>query len=125
MSRLLPLKIRAAVNVLNLSTPFGLLVARLGGATTRRGPRGLIIAEGYRFGFPIAGAFTVGNVIVTSQTIDALARHTPEILQHEDAHSWQWFALGPLFLPAYLAGMAGRSRQHAPSDWKPVRASRA
>lgn len=105
MTGLLPLKVRAAVNVLNLSTPLGLLIAKLGRARLRRGPRGLIFAEGYRFRFPIAGAFTVGNVVTTSKTLDALARNTPDVVRHEDAHAWQWFALGPLFLPAYLLGM--------------------
>jgi hypothetical protein len=35
------------------------LLAR--GATIKRGPRGLFLGEGYRFGLPVAGAFTVGN----------------------------------------------------------------
>lgn len=105
VSRLLPLKIRAAVNVLNLSTPSGIVIARLGNAKLRRGPRGLVFAEGYRFRFPIAGAFTVGNVIITARTMRALADRTPGVLKHEDAHAWQWCALGPLFLPSYVLAM--------------------
>ena len=45
-----------------------------GGATIKRGPRGLFLGEGYRFGFPVAGAFTVGNVITTSSTWDTDAQ---------------------------------------------------
>lgn len=93
------------MNVLNLSTPIGVLVARVGGASLRRGPRGLIYAEGYRFRFPIAGAFTIGNVVTTAHSIDSLACVTPDVEKHEDAHAWQWCALGPFFLPAYLLGM--------------------
>src|SRR6187200_1884408 len=58
--------VRLVGNFANLTTPLGLAVAGMGGATIKRGPRGLFLGEGYRFGFPVAGAFTVGNVITTS-----------------------------------------------------------
>lgn len=103
---LLALRTRAAVNTLNLSTPVGLAVARLGGASVRRGTRGLFLAEGYRFRFPVAGAFTVGNVVTTASTIAELTRRHPDVLAHEDRHAWQWCVAGPLFLPLYLAGAA-------------------
>lgn len=103
---LLALRARAAVNTLNLSTPLGLVLARLGGATVRRGTRGLFLAEGYRFRFPVAGAFTVGNVVTTASTIDDLRRRHPDVLAHEDRHAWQWCVSGPLFLPLYLVGAA-------------------
>lgn len=105
-SGLLPLRLRAAVNVLNLSTPLGLAVARLGGASVRRGTRGLFLAEGYRLPFPVAGAFTIGNVVTTASTLDALLRRHPQVLVHEDRHAWQWCVAGPLFLPLYVAGAA-------------------
>lgn len=96
------LRLRRVGNWVNLSTPLGLAVARLGRAELRRGPRGLVLAEGYRLGFPVAPAFTVGNVLVTRGHWDALVRTRPDLLAHEEAHTWQWFAcLGLPFLPAY------------------------
>lgn len=93
--------VRSVANLLNLSTPLGLAAALLGGARLRRGPRGLILAEGYRFGFPIAGAFTVGDVIVTASDFDRLGAAQPDLLDHERRHSCQYAVLGPWFLPAY------------------------
>ncbi|SDB80308.1 hypothetical protein GA0111570_10296 [Raineyella antarctica] len=99
-------RLRTAVNWLNLSTPFGLGVAALGGARTVRGPRGLWLAEGYRPGFPRAGAFTVGSVVLTPGRFADLARSRPDLLAHEERHSRQWCALGLPFLPAYVAATA-------------------
>lgn len=94
---------RAAVNWVNLMTPLGLLVARVGGATRHRGPNGLVIYAGYRRGFPIAGAFTLGNVITTKHGPEyLLAAEKAELLGHESVHSIQSAVLGPLFLPLYL-----------------------
>jgi hypothetical protein len=96
-------RLRAVWNAVNLSTPLGLAVAGLGRARLSRGPRGLVFAEGYRLGFPVAGAFTVGCVIVTPTSLAALEERHPGTLDHEDAHAWQWAALlGLPFLPAYL-----------------------
>jgi hypothetical protein len=65
-------RLRHAANWLNLTTPVGLLVAGIGGARVRRGDHGLYVAEGYRFRFPDAGAFTIGDVVVTASTIQRL-----------------------------------------------------
>jgi hypothetical protein len=93
--------VRRVGNRVNLSTPLGLAVARLGRAEVRPGPRGLLLAEGYRLPFPVAGAFTVGDVLVTAGRWE---RHRPGLLEHEERHSWQWFWWGGLpFLPAYGA----------------------
>lgn len=92
-------------NWLNLSTPLGLLVAGAGRATVRPGPRGLLLADGYRLAFPLASAFTVGNVLITSGRWSALIDERPTLLQHEEQHSWQWFSLGLPFLPAYVVAM--------------------
>ncbi len=95
-----------AGNAVNLSTPLGLLVAVLGRARLRLGPRGLILAEGYRLPFPVAGAFTVGDVVLTSADFAELARRHPELLDHEEKHSWQYLCcLGLPFLPAYAIGL--------------------
>lgn len=92
-------QLRRAGNLINLSTPLGLLVARLGRARISPGPRGLLLADGYRIGFPVANAFTVGNVLIHRSTwTDA----PPPLLDHEEAHSWQWlYCLGLPFLLAY------------------------
>jgi hypothetical protein len=95
-------RLRRLGNLLNLSTPLGLAVARLGRAEVSPGPRGLLLADGYRLPFPVAVAFTVGNVLVTRYRWADLQSRQPELLGHEEAHSWQWFWLaGVPFLPAY------------------------
>lgn len=98
--------LRNAVNVVNLSTPLGHVVARVGGARVHRGDRGLWLAEGYRLGFPRAGAFTIGDVVITESSIERLAGVQPDVLAHEELHSWQWAAMGPIFLPLYVAASA-------------------
>lgn len=94
---------RALINALNLTTPLGLAVARLGRARLARGPEGLWLGEGYRLRFPVAGAFTVGNVVTTARTFAALEASAPGVLGHESRHAWQYYRLGLLFLPAYAA----------------------
>lgn len=99
-------RIRHALNWVNLSTPFGLAVARLGGAEVRRGPMKLYLAERYRWRFPTCSAFTVGDVVLTRHDIDALMTRRPHLLEHEEAHSRQWMACQGLpFLPLYAASM--------------------
>lgn len=95
-------RIRAVANVVNLTTPLGLGMSAIGRARLRRGPRGLILAEHYGLPFPRAGAFTVGNVVVTARTLEELTARCPGTLDHEDTHAWQYAAtLGLPFLPLY------------------------
>ncbi len=97
---------RRRANRANLSTPAGLLLARVGGARLRPGPYGLVLAEGYRFRFPVASAFTVGDVIVTAHDFDALLRRTPDLLVHEERHAGQYArCLGLPYLPLYVLAM--------------------
>lgn len=94
-------------NYANLSTPFGLLVAKIGRAEIRQGARGLLLAEHYRLPFPVAGAFTIGNVITTSSTWAELLAQFPELLRHEERHAWQYLYCGGLpFYPLYGACLA-------------------
>jgi hypothetical protein len=102
-------RVRQFANVLNLSTPLGLALARIGRARLARGPHGVIVAHGYRARFPAprAGAVTVGDVVLLRLDDAALAR-LPRLLDHEARHAvqWAWF-LGPIgFLPAYLLASA-------------------
>ena len=92
--------LRFVGNYINLSTIVGLAVAKLGGASIKRGPRGLYLGEGYRFKFPIAGAFTIGNVLTTSTTWDKMLGKYPDLIKHEEGHTWQYFYC--LGLPYYI-----------------------
>ncbi|SEG98817.1 hypothetical protein SAMN05444920_11261 [Nonomuraea solani] len=94
-------RFRRVANYINLSTPLGLLISIIGGAVRRPGPDGLILAFGYRYRFPIAGAFTVGNVVLTRQ--DSLGER---LILHEGRHATQWaWCVGLPMLPLYLVSM--------------------
>lgn len=99
-------RVRQAANAVNGSTLLGLAIARLGRARLRHGPRGLVLATGYRLAFPVAGAFTVGDVVLTRHD-GAWWDSRQRVLAHEERHSWQWaVAAGLPFLPAYAAAAA-------------------
>lgn len=99
-------RLRTVLNWINLSTPLGLLIARIGGATITRRGRGTYLATGYRYGFPVASAFTVGSVI-TSKHDPAYFEQRPVLLQHEDRHCTQYaFVLGVVMLPIYVLSVA-------------------
>lgn len=95
-------RLRQVANVLNGSTPLGLLLAGLAGTRTVGGPRGLVIATGYGWRLPFAGAFTVGNVIIYRAGPDA-ALANPALLRHEERHSTQYaWCLGVPFVVFYF-----------------------
>lgn len=95
-------RVRRIGNLVNLSTPLGLLIAAIGTAPRRPGPNGLTLAEGYAIPFPPAGAFTVGTVVISPLTFDELIARNPAVMEHEDVHAWQYFWCGGLpFLPLY------------------------
>lgn len=99
-------RVRHVANWVNLSTPLGLLVARAGRARVRRGPEALYLADRYRFGFPVADAFTIGDVVLSKHDFEDLLVRGPMLLQHEQMHSRQWmWCLGMPFLPLYVAAM--------------------
>ena len=95
-------RLRQLANVLNATTPLGLLLAGCARTPVRRGPRGLLIATGYRWRLPFAGAFTVGNVVLfRAGPEEALAN--PVLLGHEERHCTQYaWCLGLPFLPLYF-----------------------
>lgn len=95
-------RIRATANMLNGSTLAGLAIAHLGRTTVSRGPDGLWYAEGYALPFPVAGAFTVGNVILTPRSIAEIG---DRVVAHEERHTWQYVVCGTLFMPLYIAAM--------------------
>ena len=94
-------RVRQVVNVVNLSTPLGVLVGVVGRARLRRGPDGLVLATGFRV--PVkAPAFTLGNVVLLRVDDEALARR-PGLLAHEARHATQYACcVGPVMLPLYL-----------------------
>ena len=98
---------RALRNRLNLTTPLGLAVARLGRASVSVGPHGLLLGEGYRLRLPVAGAFTIGNVVTTAHTFAELETASPGVLGHESEHAWQYARLGLGFFPLYAAAASG------------------
>lgn len=95
-------RLRWLANVVNASTPLGLLLAACARTRVRRGPRGLLIATRYRWRLPHAAAFTVGNVVLfRSGPEEALANTA--LLGHEERHSTQYaWCLGIPFLPLYF-----------------------
>jgi hypothetical protein len=95
------MRLRQVVNWLNLSTPLGLLVARVGRARTETGPEGLVLARGYRLRVPAVPAFTLGNVVVLRIDDTTLVRGH-RLIAHESRHATQYaVCLGPLMLPLY------------------------
>ncbi|HSE72854.1 MAG TPA: hypothetical protein VLA97_18965 [Nocardioidaceae bacterium] len=94
-------QLKTWANLLNGSTLLGLGIAALGRARLRPGPRGLLLATGYRLPVPTAPAFTVGNVVV-SRHDPAWWEPRPRMLLHEERHSWQYVVcLGLPMLPLY------------------------
>ncbi|WP_129668030.1 hypothetical protein [Phytoactinopolyspora endophytica] len=99
-------RLRQVVNWVNLSTILGLLVGLIGRTGFKRAADGLIIGQGYRFPFPPAPAFTLGNVILLRINDEKLARR-PRLLVHEARHATQYaWCLGPVMLVLYVLGSA-------------------
>ena len=87
---------RQVVNVINLSTPLGLIIAKLAGARLTKGPDGLLLGYGYRLGVPRNSAFTVGNVVLLRGDEKVLQRR-PTLLAHEARHASQYaICVGPV-----------------------------
>lgn len=100
-------RLRSLANWMNGSTALGLMVAAAGRCRIRRGPRDLWLADAYRFAFPRAGAFSVGNVLITADAWSARVEAFPDLLAHEERHTWQYVLCGGLpFLPLYGAATA-------------------
>ncbi|HEY3556466.1 MAG TPA: hypothetical protein VGL05_03360 [Kribbella sp.] len=97
-------RVKVVGNLLNLSTLAGVFVGLLGRARFSRGPRGLVFANGYKLGFPVAGAFTIGNVVLSKH--ERAYFDDAALVRHEERHSWQYFCLiGLPMLPLYVVGV--------------------
>lgn len=94
---------RRAANLVNGSTILGLALAAAARTPLHRGPRGLVLASGYRWRLPVAGAFTLGNVVLCRCTAEDLLSR-PALLRHEEKHCTQYaLCLGLPFVPLYFA----------------------
>ncbi|MDP9988510.1 hypothetical protein LFT44_07050 [Arthrobacter sp. FW306-05-C] len=99
-------RLRWAANLLNGSTLAGLAVALAARTRISRGPRGMVIAAGYRWRLPFAHAYTLGNVVLCRSTAEELVSR-PALLGHEERHCSQYaWCLGLPFVPLYLAAAA-------------------
>jgi hypothetical protein len=108
-------RLTAVANAVNGSTLLGLVVAAAGRAQVSRGPRGLLLATGYAIPFPPAGAFTLGNVVLTRHDAGWWAGRE-RVLVHEERHSRQYaVTLGLPMLPLYAVA-AGWSYLRG-GDW--------
>lgn len=95
-------RLRRAANLVNGSTVLGVAVAMAARTDVRSGPRGLVLAGGYSWRLPVAGAFTLGNVVLCRCPADNLVAQ-PALLSHEEKHCSQYaWCLGLPFLPLYL-----------------------
>ncbi|MET3721421.1 hypothetical protein ABIB27_003294 [Arthrobacter sp. UYEF21] len=95
-------RVRKVANLANGTTLLGLLLAWMAGTAIRGGPRGLIIAGGYTWRLPAAGAFAVGNMVLCRIGAEALMAN-PALLGHEEKHCSHYaWCLGLPFLPLYF-----------------------
>ncbi|MFY9635914.1 MAG: hypothetical protein WAL27_14430 [Cellulosimicrobium cellulans] len=95
-------RLRQFANAANGSTLLGLAVARAARTAVSKGPRGLIIASGYAWRVPFAGAFVLGNVVICRLPAEQLLAN-PALLGHEEKHCTQYaWCLGVPFLPLYF-----------------------
>jgi hypothetical protein len=87
-------RLRRAVNAVTLATPLGLALAATGRARLSPGPRGTLLALGYRSPFPAprARAVTIGDVVLLRMDAGELAER-PGLLRHEVRHTEQWARL--------------------------------
>jgi hypothetical protein len=93
---------RQLANLANGTTLLGLALARSAGTAITPGPGGLIIASGYTWRAPFAGAFTLGNVVICRVGARQLAANNA-LLGHEARHCSQYaWCLGLPFLPLYF-----------------------
>ena len=99
-------RIRQVVNCINLSTPLGLGIARLGRGEVRVWREGLLLATHVKLPVVVAPAFTVGNVVLVRtgrDSVDARDAVSSDLMDHESRHATQYaWCLGPVLLPLYL-----------------------
>ena len=95
-------RVRNLANLVNLSTPLGVVLGIIGRGSWRR-IDGLLVAERVRLPLITASAMTVGSaVLVMNKSVEEAQSRIPTLLEHEDEHAWQYaYCLGLPFLPLY------------------------
>jgi hypothetical protein len=93
-------RVRQVVNVVNLSTLIGLVVASVGRSRLSAGPRHTILATDLRLPLK-AGALTIGDVVLTRKSRERMLER-PGLLRHELRHTVQYaWCLGVVMLVLY------------------------
>jgi len=101
---------RQRLNRFNLSTPLGLLIAKIFGGKTIQLENGLYMNYGRKGKYQKAEVITVGDVLLVTFNKDCphcqqkdLYKLSPKLLRHELKHSEQYAKFGGIiFLALYL-----------------------
>ncbi len=107
-------RVRSAANWVNLSTPAGLLVARVGAGVPRRARNGMWLVHDYRLPLPPAPAFTLGSVVFLRAGLPGVGRDpvgavSRRVLDHEERHVTQYAWCGGVLMPVAYCAAAGWS----------------
>lgn len=107
-------RLRSIANWVNLSTPAGLAVARVGAGRPRRARAGMWLVHGYRLPVPPAPAFTLGSVVLLRAPLpgpglDPVGSVSRRLLDHEERHTTQYAWCGGVLMPAVYGVAAGWS----------------
>jgi hypothetical protein len=107
-------RVRSAANWVNLSTPAGLLVARVGAGVPRRARNGMWLVHDYRLPVPPAPAFTLGSVVFLRAGLPGVGRDpvgavSRQVLDHEERHVTQYAWCGGVLMPVAYCAAAGWS----------------
>ena len=97
-----------ALNWVNGTTVAGLAVAHASRCTVASRD-GCYEAIGYTHRYPLAGAFTIGSVVIARDRLD------DRVWRHELGHVRQYAWCGPMFLPLY--GLAAGWSWVRCGDW--------
>jgi hypothetical protein len=107
-------RVRAIANWVNLSTPSGLVLARIAAGPPRRARNGMWLVHGYRLPIPPAPAFTVGSVVLLRAGLpgagqDPVGAVPRRLLDHEERHVTQYAWCGGVLMPIGYVAAAGWS----------------
>ena len=107
-------RVRAIANWVNLSTPSGLLLARVGAGRPRRARNGVWLAHGYHLPVPPAPAFTLGSVVLLRTGLPGVGRDPVgsvprRLLDHEERHVTQYAWCGGVVMPVVYLASSGWS----------------
>jgi len=107
-------RVRSVVNWVNLSTPAGMALARVGASRPRRARNGIWLVHDYRLAAPPAPAFTLGSVVFLRAGLPGPGRDPVgvvprRLLDHEERHVTQYAWCGGVAMPVLYVAAAGWS----------------